>query len=56
MRKIKELELELSKEKAENLSRRNKLVAITDLIKDYEETKGNAFTYMRKIANIIRYE
>ena len=51
----KELEKELNENKKKNLSYRARLDKIIRLIEEYEETDGNAFTYMRKISNVIKY-
>ena len=37
------------------LTYRAKFVKMCDIFREYEETNGNPYTYMRKLSNILKY-
>lgn len=46
---------EINNLKKELLVYRAKFVKMGDIFKEYEETNGNAYTYIRKLGNVLRY-
>lgn len=46
---------EINKLKAENLKLKTERLMMSDVLEEYDKTKGNAYTYIRKVSNILKY-
>ena len=46
---------DLAKAKKEKLKYKTLYIKLCDILDEYDKTNGNAYTYIRKISNNLRY-